>query len=103
MSQVKHTPGPLHVEPEGLCTRQFAIRSDFHRRPGEWDDVYVEFSGYFGSYGPHLFAAAPELSELVRRGRQKLATYVGIYPGDKELQSLLRDWDSALARAEGCA
>jgi len=33
--------------------------------PGEcFDDKYVNFSGYFGSYGPDVFAAAPELADL---------------------------------------
>ena len=33
---------------------------------GIWNDIYVEFSGYFGSFGPHVFAAAPELLEACR-------------------------------------
>lgn len=27
----------------------------------EWEDRHVSFNGYYGSYGPNLFAAAPEL------------------------------------------
>jgi len=33
---------------------------------GIWNDIYVEFSGFFGSFGPHVFAAAPELLEACR-------------------------------------
>ena len=31
-----------------------------------WNDIYVHFSGFFGSFGPHVFAAAPELLEACR-------------------------------------
>ena len=31
-----------------------------------WNDIYVEFSGFFGSFGPHVFTAAPELLEACR-------------------------------------
>lgn len=45
--------------------------------------------------------AAPVLFDVVKRGRQKLATYVKVYPGDKELRSLLKAWDAAVAKATG--
>ena len=39
--------------------RQFWVEG---RSKGDsWDSQYVAFSGYYGSYGPHLFAAAPEM------------------------------------------
>lgn len=44
-------------------TRQFAIEGMSAGR--EWDERYVEFSGYFGSYGPEMFSAAPELLEAL--------------------------------------
>ncbi len=31
----------------------------------EFNDVYVNFSGYFGRHGPQVFAAAPELLEAL--------------------------------------
>lgn len=62
----QHTPGPLKcgksLGDDGL---QFTIESDWSTTEGEWNDRYVSFSGYFGSYGPHLFAAAPELLEAL--------------------------------------
>lgn len=58
-------PGPLKVA-NRTHTRQFSIQSDVHRRKGEWDDIYVDFSGYFGSYGPDMFAAAPELVSALK-------------------------------------
>jgi hypothetical protein len=64
----KLTPGPLRVTscaPEGETRDQFRIEnaSSFSNTDGSqsWNDFYVNFSGYFGSYGPDLFAAAPEL------------------------------------------
>jgi hypothetical protein len=62
----KHTPGALSVIPTG-ANLQYRISSDTSgvKAFEEWDDVYVEFAGYFGSYGPHVFAAAPDLLPLV--------------------------------------
>lgn len=67
----KHTPGPLMAR-QCICNgeiapRQFCIENERRdRMDGEsWDDLYVFFSGYFGSYGPHVFAAAPELLEAL--------------------------------------
>ena len=67
----KHTPGSL-VARQCICNgeiapRQFCIENERRdRMDGEsWDDLYVFFSGYFGSYGPHVFAAAPELLEAL--------------------------------------
>lgn len=48
-----------------------------------------------------LMVAAPEMFAALKAGRQKLATYVGVYSGDKELLALLGQWDAALDRAEG--
>lgn len=62
----KHTPGSLSVrvtEYEG----QFGIVSNTSSADGDadWNDIYVDFCGYFGSYGPHVFAAAPDLLEAL--------------------------------------
>ena len=32
---------------------------------GEWQDIYVAFSGYFGHHGPHKFAQGPVLYEAL--------------------------------------
>ena len=85
----KHTAGRLTVEltgPEGQCT----IRSDFRRRKGEWRDIYVEFSGYFGSYGPHMFAEAPAMLDALKAVRFILS--------DSDARKAI---DAVLAKAEG--
>ena len=41
------------------CPNQFRIVND--PEPGNFDRAYVNFSGYFGEHGPHVFAAAPKL------------------------------------------
>lgn len=62
----QHTPGPLKCgESLGGDGLQFTIESDWSTTKGEWNDRYVSFAGYFGSYGPHLFASAPELLEAL--------------------------------------
>lgn len=61
-----------------------------------------------GDWGPsltpedaRLIAAAPDLLAACKRGRQKLATYRGVFSGDVELDHLLIAWDAAIAKAEG--
>ncbi len=43
------------------------------------------------------------LAEALRSGREKLATYQAVYPGDKELRRLLTEWDAVLASPEAPA
>lgn len=43
--------------------RQYRI--DGRSEGQTFDDRYVNFSGYFGNYGPHVFAAAPDLLEAL--------------------------------------
>lgn len=45
--------------------RQFEVRNNFNDLPGEWEVTYVNFGGYFGKHGPHVFAAAPDLLEAL--------------------------------------
>lgn len=60
-----HTPGQLSVIVDDIHPKQARIESNFNT-PGEWDDIYVSFSGYYGSYGPNLFASAPQLLEALK-------------------------------------
>lgn len=57
-----HMPEPLGVRSASECG-QFWVegRSSIG---GDFNSGYVSFSGYFGSYGPHMFAAAPQLLEF---------------------------------------
>ena len=48
-----------------------------------------------------LISAAPELLSVAQGFRRKLATYVSVYPGDKELRRLLGYCDAAIAKATG--
>lgn len=48
-----------------------------------------------------LIGAAPDLFAVVKDFRRKLATYVGVYPGDKELVRLLADCEAAIEKATG--
>lgn len=44
---------------------QFIIESNHGELDGEWRDIYVRFSGYFGHHGPHKFAQGPVLYEAL--------------------------------------
>lgn len=75
MNETAHTP-VLAVIPT-KSPRQFVVRRpDDVRMPpdAEWNDFYVEFSGYFGSYGPSMFAAAPALVEALQLARHSIAS-----------------------------
>jgi hypothetical protein len=52
-----------------------------------------------------LYLEAAEAIEallgVVEDFRQKLATYVSVYPGDKELKRQLHDCDTAIAKVRG--
>jgi len=64
MRSKEKEPLKISVMPS-TSTRQFEIRSNFHDTEGEWEDVYVDFSGFFGKFSPHTFAAAPEMLEVL--------------------------------------
>lgn len=46
-------------------------------------------------------AERDDLLAVVRGFRQKLATYVSVYPGDKQLRRLLDECDAAIIKAGG--
>ena len=78
-STPKHTPGPLIVRKLAYpFDRQFDIVGDYKIIDGEVDlDRYVAFNGYFGSYGPHMFAAAPEMLEALKEANIATMLYDG--------------------------
>lgn len=45
--------------------QQAEVKNNFCELEGEWQDVYVNFSGYFGHHGPHKFAQGPVLYEAL--------------------------------------
>lgn len=53
--------GPKH--PRQAKIKNVEIDSD----EGVFEERYVSFSGYFGNYGPDVFAAAPELLEALEQ------------------------------------
>lgn len=77
---------------------QFGIESNHHEAEGEWRDIYVNFSGYFGKFGPHMFAAAPEMLEALK----KLASIdFGSHGWDEFAESAAREARAAISKAEG--
>lgn len=56
----------LTVETRPDCEpNQAMITSNFENIEGDWGDIYVRFSGFFGHYGPEMFAAAPDLADAL--------------------------------------
>ena len=45
--------------------QQAEVKNNFGELEGEWQDVYVNFLGYFGHHGPHKFAQGPVLYEAL--------------------------------------
>lgn len=103
----KHTPGPLAVFPVGRKNQFNITYPEGSRRPPgmEWPDYYVEFSGYFGAGGPHLFAAAPKMLKALKKHEHRLSVRATDGPRAKptvaELNEMLHDFRAAIAEAEG--
>ena len=59
------------MEHDRTYPRQFTVGSyDSEEYESlSWDDYYVNASGYFGSIGPHVFAAAPDMLEALEAMR----------------------------------
>lgn len=91
MRSKEKEPLKISVMPS-TSTRQFEIRSNFHDTAGEWEDIYVDFSGFFGKFSPHTFAAAPEMLEVL-----DIVSALDIDP------RVLRRVDDLRAKARGAA
>ncbi len=80
--------------------RQFSIEGDLEGCKIAFDEAYVSFSGYFGTYGPHVFAAAPKLLLAA----QRLAARGFFNPSSCADKATLKDMASmleAIAEATG--
>lgn len=91
-----HKPEPLSVVPQ--WHGQFAIENNTGanvsgRGRGSFEERYVSFSGYFGSHGPQVFAAAPELLFAA----QRLAARGFFTPTACADKATLKDMESMLA------
>jgi len=53
---------PMEVKASNLDPDQYWVEGKSEGYG--WRDTNVSFSGYFGSYGPHIFAAAPDALEF---------------------------------------
>lgn len=100
--EAQRTPGPLtatKTTPDHEDA-QYKVESDYFSVEGEWQDKYVSFCGYFGSYGPHVFAAAPELLEAL----SKLCALEA--DGRQAAEAAIEAWEqarAAIAKALGSA
>ena len=72
MNTPEHKPGKLYAE--RCADIDHLVQANVNSDPASWDQssldawraTYVSFGGFFGAYGPELFAAAPELLALIR-------------------------------------
>lgn len=80
---------------EGTDDPQYAIVSNFPDFDLPWGDKYINFSGYFGKFGPHMFAAAPDMLEALI---DALALIELITPIEGDV---VRKARKAIAKAEG--
>jgi hypothetical protein len=76
---------------------QFGIESNHHEADGEWRDIYVSFCGYFGKFGPHMFAAAPALLEACKTFAEWLRREEAGFPAETrfntpEGEAKWREW-----------
>jgi hypothetical protein len=73
--------------------RQYKIESDLFLDGSKFEDVYVSFGGYFGSYGPHMFAAAPMMLDALKDCRDLIE--------NMPVEELQMQVEAAIAKAEG--
>ena len=86
--------GELRVVPTAY-PEQFWIKDIVEPAPDKgYIKNIVSFSGYFGSYGPQLFAAAPDLLTALKEARDALN-------GAPNTVGLHSEIDAAIAKAEG--
>ncbi len=102
MNTRKNTHLKISVIPSNI-PRHSEIRSNYHEAAGEWEDIYVDFSGYFGKFSPHTFAAAPELYEALKDAREELWHVHHSHMSEAEFNAQFRNIDTALAKARGAA
>jgi hypothetical protein len=100
-----HTPGRLKVEgPRN--SKQVTIRNADRCPPeAEWDNWYVDLSGFVGDINPHVFASAPDLLERLRQARDRLQDMLAGDDGQAwdEAEKALPLIDATIARATGAA
>ena len=78
-------------------SRQFEVRNNFSDLLGKWEDSYVNFSGYFGKHGPHVFAAAPDLLEAL----EVIANIATKPHHERALPAILDIARNSIAKAKG--
>ncbi len=76
--------------------RQYWIEND-HLRLEDHDREYVSFSGFYGMHGPEMFAAAPEMAELLWQYRDDLRHP----PAPDSIERRLEAINALLSRIEG--
>ena len=99
MSTDKPTPTALAASRVGrLLSGAEPVVTRIEFAPGHEDEAITEQDV---AAKLRLMKLAPRMLSATKRARQKLVTYASIYDGDKELRSLLQEWDEILAAAEG--
>ncbi len=93
--EIKHTPGPWLVD-EAV---RLVVDEDGYLIADCWAELRSDPEVLLADL--RLIAASPDLLKAVLGFRQKLVTYCNVYPGDKELQKLLKECDDAMAKATG--
>lgn len=61
----------------------------------EWRERFVSFSGYYGSYGPQMFAAAPDLVEALRPFAKVYELDISTEEADADLFQVMRQHNRA--------
>ena len=95
MELTKTPADALKLRVRGVGSGQFWIENG-HMRLEDHSSEYVSFSGYFGVHGPAMFAAAPEMVEVLKTLRGYLR---GISHGHVTYRTP-PDWVAGLARED---
>lgn len=77
-----------------------SIESNYSDLDGEFRDVYVRISGFFGPYRPELFAAAPDMYRVILQARRAITRSL-VAGEDDDLRAAQAMLTEALEQAEG--
>ena len=101
----KHTPGPwaIYVPDAGQdgYPHNWNIGHDSENRSVYVASIPGAVHSERAQADARLIKAAPDLLEVTSGFRTKLATYCGVFPGDKGLQMLLKECDDVIAKVTG--
>jgi hypothetical protein len=89
VTEQKSRQEPIVLTAKSLGDGQYVIENNHRDIPvgddGAWERAYTHFAGYFGSFGPNVFVAAPDLQEAAIPFEEVIQEGTDDLPGDTKV------------------